>query len=101
MQPKYEFQSSLYRDAREVADAIAGEWITAGGINSREDQARFLADMTDAELAAEAIEGWGLAEPVEHGWNEEGEPVELPWLETRDIDQAGIAAAFARYRASF
>lgn len=54
----YEFQSMHYRCQREMLDAIAAEWLTAGGLNSR----AIIMGMhgTDAEFAEECVDGWGL-----------------------------------------
>jgi hypothetical protein len=58
----YEFQSSLYRTQGEMHTAIAESYLCAGGLNGREDMQRFLAEMTDEELADDAQKNWELAD---------------------------------------
>lgn len=57
---RYEFQSTAYRNADQMLVAIAGEWLSAGGMNDDDEHAKILATNTDDELAAECISGWGL-----------------------------------------
>lgn len=54
----YEFQSMLHRNLSSMLDAIAYEFMTAGGANSPEMVDGLLGE--PAALAAECIEGWGL-----------------------------------------
>jgi hypothetical protein len=86
-----EFQNSLFRTTADMLDAIAEEWLSAGGANSEEMQRAFLDESTDAELAIEAIDGWGLDR---HG--DFGEPSHMEFNEYTTSD---LAAAFARLRA--
>ena len=100
---KSDFQGSSYRNSREMADAIAEAWLTAGGFNSSDDIAAALASSTPEALAAEVIEVWGLADetddPIELSMSEEmGEPTPT-WMSLRDLDRADIVAAFDRYEA--
>ncbi len=99
MTETYEFQASLFLNSREVADAIAMEYLTAGGGNSEDQVREFLRVSTDAEMADEAIREWGLNNPVAAGYNEDGDIVTSPWLETRGLDRDDIVSAIARYRA--
>lgn len=92
----YEFQNTLYRTPREVADAIAAEWLSAGGENGRITVEAELANNTDAELAEAAIDGWGLHEIYQHpAYYYEGQT----WLEDRGLEPSDIERAFARLRA--
>jgi len=56
----YEFQGTLYSSRREMLDAIATSWLSAGGLNDRVFIEESLAEMTARDLADEVIEGWGL-----------------------------------------
>lgn len=85
-----EFQNSLFRTTTEMLDAIASEFLSAGGTNSEEMQRAFLAEASDAELAIEAIDGWGLDL---HG--DFDEPSHMEFNEYTDDD---LAAAFGRLR---
>lgn len=80
---RLEFQSTLFRTARDLTDAIAVEWMTAGGLNDRDFVAATLAATSDEALAAEVIGGWDL---------------NAEWLAARGIDASDIAAAFGRMR---
>lgn len=82
----YEFQSSLYRTPSELAAAIAGEWLCAGGANTREFMIDTLKSYSDADMADECIEGWGFT---------------TEWMESRGIDRDKIINAFADLRISF
>jgi len=86
-----EFGSFLYRTTTDMLDAIAEEWLSAGGANSEEMQRAFLADASDTELAIEAIDGWGLDLPGDFG-----EPSHMEFNEYAADD---LAAAFGRLRA--
>ena len=81
----YEFQSTLFRTTKAMADAIAVEWLSGGGANNLEAQQDFLDTQTDADMADEAIEGWNLT----------GE-----WAEKRDFTRDDLIAAFFRLRQS-
>lgn len=95
---KYEFQSMLFRTQSEMCDAIAEEWITAGGLNDGECVAALLAGTTDQELARDCVAEWRLDQPS-HEWSlsNDGDDA-ATWLDARGIDAADIAAAFARMR---
>jgi hypothetical protein len=79
----YEFQSTLFGNASEMHAAIAGEFLSAGGMNSEDFQREYLADHTNEEMADEAIEGWDLS----------GE-----WAEKRDFTRDDLIEAFADLR---
>lgn len=85
-----EFQNCIFRSQREMLDTIAEEWLSAGGSNSEETQRAVLADMSDAELAAEAIEGWGLNFPGDFGGQSH--------MEFNEYAADDLAAAFERLR---
>ena len=79
----YEFQSTFFRNVREMADAIAYECLSAGGSNNLDVQREFLNSQTDKQMADEAIEGWSLS----------GE-----WAEARDFERDDLIEAFSRLR---
>ena len=81
----YEFQSSLFRNANEMHEAIAVEWLSGGGLNSEAFQREYLADWSDADTADVAIECWRLS----------GE-----WAEARDFSRDELIKAFADLRES-
>lgn len=85
----YEFGSSLYRNPREMCDAVAEQWLSAGGANDLADMLQFLNQMTDAQLADECIEGWGLNQPVDSD-----DPESPTWLAARDTDRDDLITAF-------
>jgi hypothetical protein len=86
----FEFQSTLFRNAAEMCDAIASEWLTAGGSNDAAFIAETLAEQSDAALAAEAVSAWGMDAEGEDGQT---------WMQARQISVSDIEAAFARLRA--
>jgi hypothetical protein len=81
----YEFQSTLFRSVSAMCDAIAGEWLTAGGMNKPADVDQIVAGRTAQELATECFEGWDF--------NDE-------WLAERDTERADIVAGFERFVAN-
>lgn len=86
-----EFQSMSYPTTARMLNAIASEYLSAGGLNSEEQQAEFLAASTDAELAAECIWGFGLDRAADIG----DEPSHM---EFNDYTVDDLAAAFADLR---
>jgi DNA-binding ferritin-like protein len=58
----YEFASALYRNSREMHDAIAEDYMSAGGANDRETMREFFAKTTNEQLAGGAEEDWELLE---------------------------------------
>jgi len=84
----YEFQSMGYSSQRAMLDAIASEWVTAGGANSAQDVKMFLRDQSATELANECSDGWGLA--LTH---EDDVPSHM---EKHDYDLADLREAFER-----
>lgn len=94
---KLEFQSMLFRTASDLCDAIAIEWLTAGGLNDEKYVAEALSDTSDDALALEVIQAWGLGLTPEPSGLSEAEAAGT-WLEQRGIDADDIARAFARLR---
>lgn len=95
----YEFQSTLFRTSRDVADAIAEEWITAGGSNGPGFIADYLSAHTSEYVASEAIDGWDLNATVKTGhFDEDGNETTETWLESRELTAEDIAAAVDRFR---
>ena len=56
---EFEFQGALHRNSQQMHDAIAEEWLSAGGSNARGEM-RELLRLTDEQLTFGAIEGFGL-----------------------------------------
>ena len=81
----YEFKGSVYRNKREMLDAIADAWLGADGRNSSEFIRQILAEYTNVGLAIECVEEWNLERPAgdKNGCR---------------VDE--LAKAFARYRAN-
>jgi len=59
MVAEFEFQGTLHRTFRAMHDAIAEEWLSAGGSNTPEAILQLL-KQPDELLAAEAAEAFGL-----------------------------------------
>jgi len=59
----YEWGDTLFRTKTAMLDAIAEAWVTARGHASPAETRRNFHEATDAELAAQAIDGWGLDQP--------------------------------------
>ena len=103
---KFEIGGVLYRNWRDAIDAIAEEWITAGGANSDADVAEAFATMTDEQLAAECIDGWRLDEERHDERNDEWDPEDeespryLSVMTRDEWDAADRADAFGRQRAA-
>ena len=95
---RYEFQGGAFRNASEMLDAIAGEWLSAGGLNSEETQAEFLRSQTDAALASECVEGWGLDQPGQT--LDDMEPPAASHMDFNGYTAGDLASAFARLRQS-
>ena len=83
----YEFQNTSFPTSREMCEAIAHEWLTAGGLNSAADVSEFIADGAEA-LADECIAAWGLRNIDEYG---------KTWMAAREIDRTDIVAGFASF----
>lgn len=79
----YEFHRMLHSTTFDMCDAIAQQWLSAGGEDHAEMR-KLLDTMTDEELAAECIEAWGLDQDN--------------WMEDRDIAAGDIELAFDRLR---
>lgn len=88
----FEFGGSLYPNSRQMLDAIAEAWITAGGANDRWFVATTLLTTSDDELATDCVQSWCLHRPKH---NDD----ELPsHMAEHGYDVADLAAAFARFR---
>jgi hypothetical protein len=90
----YEFAGSLYRNEASMLDAIAHDWITAGGSHTQEDVRRILQDFSDNELADDCITEWELDTPPD--------PNDLDrhsHMMTHYYQASDLTAAFARFRA--
>ena len=104
--PNYEFQSTLYRSERAMLDAIAYEWVTAGGQNRPDDVTEILGAEDDRFLAAECIAAWELdvrsGDEEPEDWEDEDSvmvPVADSHMDLQQYDREDLRAAFARFRA--
>ena len=59
------FSGSQFSHTQKMLDAMAIEFLTAGGQNQTEQIADIIARTTPLELAREAVDGWGLDEAQE------------------------------------
>jgi hypothetical protein len=57
-----EFQGTEFATRDMMLDAIAYEFMTAGGLNDSETVTELLENDTDENLAIEAIENWDLGD---------------------------------------
>lgn len=62
---QYKWGGALFANARDMADAIAFNWMTAGGLNSSELIDSFLQNQTPEELAVECLNDWSCPLPLE------------------------------------
>lgn len=85
----HEFQSTLYPTARAMCDAIAYEWMTAGGDNTSADIDEYAAQGAQFH-AEECIEGWGLLRVVD-------DDTGRTWLDEREADAGMVLRAFERF----
>lgn len=90
-----EFQNILFRNTREMLSAIAGEWISAGGMNDAEEQSAILAASTDEQLAADCMDGFGLNQSSGDDFMGEAMPSHA---EFNEYTAADLARAFADLR---
>jgi hypothetical protein len=74
------FQGIAYQTKRDYYAAIVQEYLSAGGLNSRQFVRETFANASDAELANEAIKGWSI----------DGQQP--------PFERDGLAQAFADYR---
>lgn len=84
-----EFAGTLYRTTTDMLDAIAEEWLSAGGASGIDFQRAFLAELSDDEAAAAVIKEWKLDRCFD----------EKPHMELNGYTASDLAAAFARLRA--
>jgi hypothetical protein len=54
------FQGIAYQTKRDYYAAIVQEYLSAGGLNSRQFVRETFADASDVELANEVIKGWSI-----------------------------------------
>ncbi len=85
----HEFQSTLFCTARAMCDAIAYEWMTAGGLNTSAEIDQFAAQGAQF-YAEECIEGWGLLRVVD-------EDTGTTWLAARDANASMVLHAFEMF----
>ena len=85
----HEFQSTLFCTASGMCDAIAYEWMTAGGDNTSAEIDEYAAQGAQHH-AEECIEGWGLLRVVD-------EDTGRTWLDDRDADADMVLRAFERF----
>ncbi len=84
----YEFNGTLFQTRATMCDAIAQEWMTAGGRNHR-DEIDAACEMGATALATECIRGWGL---------DQADETDGPtWMEQRECTRDDIVAAFERF----
>lgn len=84
----HEFQSTLYPTARAMCDAIAYEWMTAGGANSPSDIDALV--LNAQAYAEECITEWELLAQVD----------DSDWLAVRGASAADVLEAFERFIAT-
>jgi hypothetical protein len=98
---QHQWTDRLFPTRAAMLAAIAEAWLTANGHASPAEVAATLAECTDAELAAQVIEGWGLAVPADaQDASMLGRPAEGPsHMERYAYSADDLAAAFARLRA--
>lgn len=90
----YEFQGSLYANSQAICNAVAYEWITAGGANTIADIEGFIAAGATAEsMASECISGWELE-------SQEGDEGQT-WLEQRESSREELVQSFAAFLKTF
>jgi|GEM_PF-1785723 len=93
----YEFQSTLFRTRAAMLDAIAYEFMTAGGANSPAMVDDLIGD--PATLAAECIGGWGLDIPMPHRrtYDDAEDDAERSHMAIHGYSAADLAEAFAGF----
>lgn len=81
----HEFQSKIYQTIGEMHEAIAFEWLSAGGLNDDRFRRQYLLEKADAELAGEAIYGLGIGENPQ-------------WAAVNGFTREALIDAFAKLR---
>lgn len=76
---RYEFQSTLHRNPREMHQHMAHAYMYAGGLNNNDDIRQFFSEQTDEQLADDAIANWALTD-------------------NPDFDRGDFIAALAEFR---
>jgi len=85
-----EFNATLFRTHKDRAEAIAQEFLSAGGLNSRDEIRTILADNSDGELADETMREWfSPADP------------DAPDTGNEPVRRADLISGFAAARATF
>ena len=95
----YEWGDTLFRTETAMLDAIAEAWVTARGHASPAETRRNFHEATDAELAAAAIDGWGLDQPRGRRFSLDGERPSN--MDEHEYTAADLAEAFARVRSLY
>lgn len=86
----YEFQSQLFDTARDMLNAVAYEWMTAGGNNTPEMLDTY--PSTPEADARECITGWGL--------DQSNSDDRDTWMVERGVGESDVIAAFERFYAT-
>ena len=95
----YEWGDTLFRTKTAMLDAIAAAWVTARGHASPDETRRNFDESTDAELAAAAIDGWGLDQPRGRRFSLDDE--RPSHMAEYGYSVEDLTAAFARVRALY
>jgi len=92
---QHEFQNTLHYTESSMLDHIAATYITADGANSPRTVAEALATLTDAYMARECVEGFGLDESGIEGCGLGGD---VSHMEFNGYSIGDLAAAMGRFR---
>ena len=95
----YQWGDTLFRTKANMLDAIAAAWATGHGHASPDETRRNFDEATDAELAAQAIDGWGLDQPRGRRFSLDGE--RPSHMAEHEYTAADLAEAFARVRSLY
>ena len=57
----HQFAGAIFETREQLVEAVAQEFMMAGGINSPDQITDILNDMSDAELADEALDMWTVS----------------------------------------
>jgi hypothetical protein len=90
----YAFAGALYPNEAAMLDAIAHDWITAGGDATQDEVRNRLLTFSDAELAADCITEWELDTPPDPDDPDRHSHMMTNYYQASDLEQA-----FARFRA--
>jgi len=92
----YDFGNSLYRNHRDLTDAIASSWLWADGRNDPTFVAEALQGDSDLALAEECIQGWGLDQA-----RDDFDPHAQSHMTRCGYDRDDLIDAFHRFRVAF